>query len=155
MKIRRVVSVKIRKKSSTNYSQKLAENDIYFIGTCTRHFEEYCLYDLTGWKRGFAYSVAERHCESGSLKDTLEEFVRSLFKIPEDSSPLVKMVTTGNHSNKHHVTTTTEQNSGEWIICFMFSHPVNSIHIDYRRSRRKRWAYKVKSGGNPDTEITI
>ena len=108
---------------------KLAENDIYFIGACTGTSKNSVSMFLQG-RKDDSLPVLQEGCESGSLKNTMDKFVRTLFKIPEGSPPLVKMVTTGNHSDRHHVTTATGQNSGEIIICFMFRHLLSSSQFN-------------------------
>ena len=114
-----------QKKIVDDLLAELAKNNIYFTGTCTGTLKNSVSMFLQG-EESNSFTVLKEGCESGSVKDRLEKFVRSLFKIPEGSPPLVKMVTTGKHSNRHHMTTATEQNSGEWIICFMFRHLLSS-----------------------------
>ena len=101
-----------QKKIVSEILAELAKNDIYFIGTCIGTSKESVSLFFQGGKDN-SLSVLQEGCESGSLKNTLEKFVRSLLKIPDSSPPLMKMVSTGNHSNRHHVTTSTEQHSGE------------------------------------------
>ena len=93
---------------------ELAENDIYFIGTCTSTSKGSVSMFLQG-RQDDPLPVLNNGCESGSLKVTVEEIFRSLLEIPDSEPPLVKEVTTGQHSNKHHVTTETEHNSSKWI----------------------------------------
>ena len=97
---------------------ELAENDIYFIGTCTGTSKGSISMFLQGG-RDDSLQVLNDGCESGSLKDKLETGFRSLLEIPDNESPLVKEVTTGQHSNKHHVTTEIGPNSSKWIPSFL------------------------------------
>ena len=93
---------------------ELAENDIYFIGTCTVTSKGSFSMFLQGGSDD-SLQVLNDGCESGSLKDKLETGFRSLLEIPDSEPPLVKEVTTGQHSNRHHVTTEPERNSSKWI----------------------------------------
>ena len=93
---------------------ELAENDIHFIGAYTGTSKGSFSMFLQGEKDD-SLQVLNNGCESGSLKDKLENLFRSLLKIPDSEPPLVKEVTTGQHSNRHHVTTETELNSSKWI----------------------------------------
>ena len=95
---------------------ELQDNDICFIGSCTSNS------GLSMFFQGEtddSSSALNNGCESGSLKNKLESWFRSSLEIPERWPPLVKEVTTGQHSNKHQVTTETEQNSGE-LRCIEF-----------------------------------
>ena len=134
-----------QKKIVDELLEKLAENDIYFVGSCTGTSKNIVSVFLQGGKDD-SLPVLQESCESGSLKNTLDKLFRSLFKIPEGSPPLVKMVTTGNHSNRHHATTATEQNSGEWIICFMFRHLLSSSQFNSLKIKRKLSVQSDKRG---------
>ena len=89
---------------------ELEKEGIYFIGTVS--------YNTTS-NRGFSMFFQSDRDDTipvfkGSLKDSLEKLFRFLLKIPDSCPPLVKKVTTGMHSNKHHVTAETEQISGKY-----------------------------------------
>ena len=111
---------------------ELAENDIHFIGTCTRTSKGGLSVFLQGG-RDDLLQVLNDDCESGSMKDKLETGFRSLLEIPDSEPPLVKEVSTGQHSNKHHVTTETEHISSKRISSVLpfvnISDTVTSIHI--------------------------
>ena len=91
---------------------ELAENDIEFIGTCTGTGKGSMSMFLQG-RQDDPLPVLNDGCKSGALKVTLEELFRSLLEIKDSWPPLVKDVTTGQHSNKHHMTRNTEQNSSK------------------------------------------
>ena len=93
---------------------ELAENDIYFIGMCTENLNSDSMSMFFQGEKDDPFPALERCCKSGLLKDKLENLFLFLLEIPDKSwPPLVKIVTTGKHSNKHHVTTQTEQISGK------------------------------------------
>ena len=93
---------------------ELAENDIYFIGTCTSTSMGSFSMFLQGGNDD-SLQVLNDGCESGTLKNKLETGFRSLLEIPDSEPPLVKEVTTGQHSNRHHVTKETQHISSKWI----------------------------------------
>ena len=107
---------------------ELAENDICFIGTCTGTSKASISMFLQGG-RDDSLRVLNEGCETGSLKDKLETGFRSLLKIPDSEPPLVKEVTTGQHSNRHHVTTEIGHNSGKWISYVLRFVNTTSTHI--------------------------
>ena len=94
---------------------ELAENDIYFIGACPGTSKNSISMFLQGGKDD-SLPVLKDSCKSGSLKLTLEKMFRSLVEVPDSWPPLVKDVTLGQHSNKHHVAIETEQNSSKFTF---------------------------------------
>ena len=88
---------------------EFGKNDIHFVGTCTNTPDSY---SVSLGENDDSIGLLKTSCESGSLKDTLEKLFRALLDIPDSWPPLVKEVTTGKHSKKHHLNIETEQNTG-------------------------------------------
>ena len=100
-----------QRKLTNELLAELEKEGIYFIGTCT---SKSGLSIFVQGEKDDSSAVLNNGCESESLKNKLEAWFRSLLEIPESWPPLVKKVTTVEHSMKHHVTTETEQNSGKF-----------------------------------------
>ena len=91
---------------------ELTKNDIYFIGACPGTSKGSMSMYLQG-ENDDPRPVLNDGCKSGTLKGTLENVFRFLGEIPNSEPPLVKEVTMGEHSDKHHATILTEQNAGK------------------------------------------
>ena len=104
-----------QKKFVDEFLTQLAENDIYFIGTCKETLKSSISMFVQG-REDNPLPMLNEDCESGLLQVKLERLFRSLLKIPDSCPHLVKEVTTGQHSNKHHVIT--EKSSK--VICNTF-----------------------------------
>ena len=101
-----------QKKIVHEFLEELEENDIHFIGTCTVTAESDSVSLFFQGENEDSIGLLKSGCESGSLKDRLEKLLRVLIDIPDTWPPLVKQVTTEKHSNRHHLYTETEKNSG-------------------------------------------
>ena len=102
--------------------KELEENDIHFIGTCTITADSDSMSLFFQVENDDSNRLPEIECESGSLTDKLEKWFRVLLDIPDGWPPLVKDVTTGKHSNKHHLNIQTEHSPGNEFSCRIFNH---------------------------------
>ena len=88
-----------QRKMIIKFLAELAENGICFIGICPETTPSDS--DLSMFFQGEKedpFQVLKESCDSGALKDKLEELIRSL--LPDRFPPLVKEVKTGEHSGK-------------------------------------------------------
>ena len=101
------------------YLAELEDNGICFIEIASNTSDCEISMFFQGEKDD-PFPALESDCESGALKVTLEKLFRSLLKIPDSSPPLVKDVTTGNHSKTHHLTIQHEHtNSGKLLALLL------------------------------------
>ena len=100
---------------------ELAKQDIYFIGTCPRTSNTGSISVFLQSEKDDPSSVLTSRCEPESLKTTLQKLFQSLLP---DKPPLVKKVTTGEHSIRHPVI---EQNKGKLTSIFILLFSTDSF----------------------------